>query len=148
MQFFHDRNVEILKWWFSSKTIGRIHRKNVSDMYSLSLHSRKCLFQIVLRHSEHPPIMNETSWTLAAPFKEKKFHRTPSESIANNYTPSASHLKLRDLAKKRKIPSGTNQLDHWYPDVFIPLSFRRFFRSLFFVRHNCPRRRDHSMADQ
>ena len=53
----------------------------------------------MLRNSEHPPIMKGTSWTLAAPFKEQKYHRTPSESIANNYTPSASDLKLKDLPK-------------------------------------------------
>ncbi|ESO89088.1 hypothetical protein LOTGIDRAFT_210054 [Lottia gigantea] len=57
------------------------------------------LYQIVLRNSQHPPLMKGTSWTLAAPFKEEKYHRTPSESIANNYTPSASTLKLRDLPK-------------------------------------------------
>lgn len=43
--------------------------------------------------------MKGTSWTLAAPFKEQKFDRTPSESIANVYTPSASSLKLKDLPK-------------------------------------------------
>jgi dynein heavy chain len=55
--------------------------------------------QVVIQSSEHPPIMKGTSWTIAAPFKETKFHRTPSESIANNYTPSASGLKLKDLPK-------------------------------------------------
>ncbi|XP_070580768.1 dynein axonemal heavy chain 3-like [Ptychodera flava] len=57
------------------------------------------LYQIVLRNSEHPPIMKGTSWTLAAPFKEQKYHRTPSESIANNYTPTASDLKIKSLPK-------------------------------------------------
>ncbi|KAK0049220.1 dynein heavy chain 3 axonemal-like isoform X1 [Biomphalaria pfeifferi] len=57
------------------------------------------LYKIVLRNSEHPPLMKGTSWTLAAPFKEQKFDRTPSESIANVYTPSASSLKLKDLPK-------------------------------------------------
>ncbi|XP_041362756.1 dynein heavy chain 3, axonemal-like isoform X2 [Gigantopelta aegis] len=57
------------------------------------------LYQIVLRNSEHPPLMKGTSWTLASPFKEEKYHRTPSESIANNYTPSASRLKLREMSK-------------------------------------------------
>ncbi|XP_052264555.1 dynein axonemal heavy chain 3-like isoform X1 [Dreissena polymorpha] len=67
------------------------------------------LYKIVLRNSEHPPIMKGTSWTLAAPFKEQKFHRTPSESIANNYTPSASDLKMKDLPKlqRAKIPAPT-----------------------------------------
>ena len=55
--------------------------------------------QIVLRHSEHPPIMKDPSWTRAAPFKETAFARTPSESIANNYTPSASNLKMKNLSK-------------------------------------------------
>ena len=58
-----------------------------------------CLWQIVLRHSEHPPIMKDPSWTQAAPFKETAYARTPSESIANNYTPSASSLKMKNLAK-------------------------------------------------
>lgn len=57
------------------------------------------LYQIVLRHSEHPPIMKDPSWTQAAPFKETAYARTPSESIANNYTPSASSLKMKNLAK-------------------------------------------------
>ncbi|KAL8573170.1 Dynein heavy chain 3, axonemal [Nucella lapillus] len=57
------------------------------------------LYQIVLRNSEHPPLMRGSSWTLASPFKEQKYHRSPSESIANNYTPSASDLKLRDIPK-------------------------------------------------
>ena len=56
---------------------------------------------MVLRNSEHPPIMKSTSWTLAAPFKEQKYHRMPSESIANNYTPSASDLKLKELSKHK-----------------------------------------------
>ena len=65
--------------------------------------------QIVLRNSEHPPLMKSTSWTLAAPFKEQKYDRTPSESIANVYTPSAANLKMKDLPKlyrgktKRKL---------------------------------------------
>ena len=53
----------------------------------------------MLRHSEHPPIMKDPSWTRAAPFKETAHARTPSESIANNFTPSANSLKIRNLAK-------------------------------------------------
>ncbi|XP_061175178.1 dynein axonemal heavy chain 3-like [Saccostrea echinata] len=68
------------------------------------------LYKIVLRNSEHPPIMKGTSWTLAAPFKEEKFHRTPSESIANNYTPSASDLKLKDLPKLTRTKTKLNAL--------------------------------------
>ncbi|XP_064624417.1 dynein axonemal heavy chain 3-like [Lineus longissimus] len=65
------------------------------------------LYQIVLRHSEHPPIMKGTSWTQASPFKEERFHRSPSESIANNYTPTASDLKIRELPKIMKRPAAS-----------------------------------------
>lgn len=46
--------------------------------------------------------MKGMSWTRAAPFKEEKFHRTPSESIANNFTPTASNLKIRHLRRRTK----------------------------------------------
>lgn len=52
--------------------------------------------------------MKSTSWTLAAPFKEQKYDRTPSESIANVYTPTASNLKLKDLPKLYRTRSKCN----------------------------------------
>lgn len=52
--------------------------------------------------------MKGTSWTLASPFKEQKYHRSPSESIANNYTPSASDLKLKDLPKLTRARTKGN----------------------------------------
>lgn len=57
--------------------------------------------------------MKGTSWTLAAPFKEQKYHRTPSESIANNYTPTASDLKMKDLPKlqRQKIRGESFKVD-------------------------------------
>ncbi|XP_014014461.1 dynein axonemal heavy chain 3 [Salmo salar] len=58
------------------------------------------LYQIVLRHSHHPPILQNTSWTLAVPYKEQRHHRTPSESIGNNYSPQARHLKIRNLQRR------------------------------------------------
>ncbi|XP_069839891.1 dynein axonemal heavy chain 3 isoform X1 [Dendropsophus ebraccatus] len=61
------------------------------------------LYQLVLIHSSYPPLMQSKSWTLAAPFKEQRYHRNPSNSIANNYSPTARDLKLGDIAKK--IPS-------------------------------------------
>ncbi|XP_071775394.2 dynein axonemal heavy chain 3 [Centroberyx gerrardi] len=60
------------------------------------------LYQIVLRHSHHPPILQSTSWTLAAPFKEQCHHRTPSESIGNNYSPRARDLKIGNLQRRRR----------------------------------------------
>jgi dynein heavy chain len=59
------------------------------------------LYKMVLKHSEYPPIMKHQSWTLASPYKEEKHHRAPSESIANNYTPTVSDLKLKDLSKRK-----------------------------------------------
>ncbi|XP_078413797.1 dynein axonemal heavy chain 3 [Cetorhinus maximus] len=53
--------------------------------------------ETVLRHSRHPPIMQDISWPLAIPFKEQRYYRSPSESIGNNYTPTASNLKIKNL---------------------------------------------------
>ncbi|PNI91683.1 DNAH3 isoform 2 [Pan troglodytes] len=53
----------------------------------------------VMSHSFYPPLMQRTSWTLAAPFKEQHHHRGPSDSIANNYSLMAQDLKLKDLLK-------------------------------------------------
>ncbi|XP_075305326.1 dynein axonemal heavy chain 3 [Odontesthes bonariensis] len=55
------------------------------------------LYRTVLRHSHYPPIIQTNSWTLAVPFKEQHHHQTPSESIANNYSPGAQHLKIDKL---------------------------------------------------
>lgn len=56
---------------------------------------------MVLRHSHHPPILQTNSRTLAAPFKEQRLHRTPSESIGNNYSPQAQDLKMTELQQRR-----------------------------------------------
>uniref|UniRef100_A0A2K5MUZ9 Dynein axonemal heavy chain 3 n=1 Tax=Cercocebus atys TaxID=9531 RepID=A0A2K5MUZ9_CERAT len=57
------------------------------------------LYQTIMSHSFYPPLMQRTSWTLAAPFKEQHHHRGPSDSIANNYSLMAQDLKLKDLLK-------------------------------------------------
>ncbi|XP_059889045.1 dynein axonemal heavy chain 3 [Delphinus delphis] len=57
------------------------------------------LYQTVMLHSLYPPLMQRTSWTLAAPFKEQHHHNGPSNSIANNYSLMAQDLKLKDLLK-------------------------------------------------
>lgn len=67
------------------------------------------LYQIVVKNGTHPPIMDDMSWTLASPFKEQKHSVKPSDSIGNNFTPSAQRLKLPRLVRsKSKIikPSG------------------------------------------
>ncbi|XP_070269812.1 dynein axonemal heavy chain 3 [Myotis yumanensis] len=57
------------------------------------------VYQTVMSHSFYPPLMQRTSWTLAAPFKEQHHHRGPSDCIANNYSLTAQDLKLKDLLK-------------------------------------------------
>ncbi|XP_034748215.1 dynein heavy chain 3, axonemal isoform X1 [Etheostoma cragini] len=59
------------------------------------------LYQTVLRHSHHAPILQTNSWTLAVPFKEQRYHRAPSESIGNNYSPWAQDLKIVNLQHRR-----------------------------------------------
>ena len=43
--------------------------------------------------------MKRTSRTKAAPYKETPHHRSPSESIANNYSPAAQDLKIKELSR-------------------------------------------------
>ncbi|XP_066834006.1 dynein axonemal heavy chain 3 isoform X6 [Anser cygnoides] len=57
------------------------------------------LYQFVLKRRCYPRLMQQASWTLAAPFKEQSHYRSPSDSIANNYTPTARDLKLKNLHK-------------------------------------------------
>ncbi|KAM4624509.1 dynein axonemal heavy chain 3 [Polymixia lowei] len=77
------------------------------------------LYQSFLRHNHHPPILQSPSWTLAVPYKEQRFHRSPSECIANNYSPWARDLKIHNLKQRcrithnslgeaRKMPSSTS----------------------------------------
>uniref|UniRef100_A0A8D3C251 AAA+ ATPase domain-containing protein n=1 Tax=Scophthalmus maximus TaxID=52904 RepID=A0A8D3C251_SCOMX len=44
------------------------------------------------------------SMTVAVPFKEQRHHRTPTESIANNYSPNAHELKIDKLQPRRQTP--------------------------------------------
>ncbi|XP_074409026.1 dynein axonemal heavy chain 3 isoform X4 [Zonotrichia albicollis] len=61
------------------------------------------LYELVLEKSRYPPLMQETSWTLAAPFKEQPHYRSPSDSIANNYTLTARDLKLKHIKKMKSF---------------------------------------------
>ena len=74
------------------------------------------LYQIVNKHGRFPPIMKASSWTKAAPFKETPYHRSPSESIANNFTPTAQDLKIQTLNKIKGKRSKLN------PDVSLLVS--------------------------
>ena len=80
------------------------------------------LYKLVLDNLENPPLLKGASWTKAAPFKEDKYARTPSESIANNYTPSACNIKLRALRRRTRSSRKLIQqfkdmslcVDSWY----------------------------------
>ncbi|RNA04575.1 dynein heavy chain axonemal [Brachionus plicatilis] len=69
------------------------------------------LYKFVLNNSRHPPLMQTKSWNLAVPFIEQRYSHTPSESIANNYTPSAKNLKIKNLpqTKYRKVHVSTDE---------------------------------------
>lgn len=58
--------------------------------------------QVVLHHNTHPPIVQNDSWTVAAPFKEQKFVRSAVESIANNFSPQAQRLNIRKLPQAKQ----------------------------------------------
>ncbi|XP_042197106.1 dynein axonemal heavy chain 3 [Callorhinchus milii] len=73
------------------------------------------LYQIVLQNSQVPPIMQDISWPLAIPYKEQRYFRSPSESIANNYTPSANNMKIKDLQKKFSIPKEPKVISSCIP---------------------------------
>jgi CRISPR/Cas system-associated exonuclease Cas4 (RecB family) len=49
------------------------------------------------RRATFPPILKRFSWTLAAPIKEEKYSRMTSDSIANNYSPSARDISIKEL---------------------------------------------------
>jgi len=66
--------------------------------------------------------MKPSSWTKAAPYKETPFHRTPSESIANNYSPAAQNLKINTLNKRKKTDvNGNTEI----PRKRVPTSYKR-----------------------
>lgn len=52
--------------------------------------------------------MKASSRTKAAPYKETPFHRTPCESIANNYSPAAQNLKIGSLTKRKRPNADFN----------------------------------------
>ena len=52
------------------------------------------VFVIMLQpaFADRPKLLDRGAWTKAAPIKEQKHFRHVSDSIANNYSPAASHL--------------------------------------------------------
>ncbi|XP_025972035.2 dynein axonemal heavy chain 3 [Dromaius novaehollandiae] len=69
------------------------------------------LYQLVVKNSCYPPLMQRVSWTLAVPFKEQRYYRSPSDSIANNYTLTAQDLKLKNVHKVESSSLASTSLD-------------------------------------
>jgi dynein heavy chain len=69
-------------------------------MHYKSTESFSCTLQPAL--SERPQILERGSWTKAAPIKEKKHHIQVSDSIGNNYSPTASHLTSSYIYENNK----------------------------------------------
>ncbi|XP_074961219.1 dynein axonemal heavy chain 3 [Phalacrocorax aristotelis] len=85
------------------------------------------LYQLVLKSSCYPPLMQQASWTLAAPFKEQSYYRSPSDSIANNYTLTARDLKLKNVHKLKSssvtgalLGSAEQRTASWSSEEFYP----------------------------
>ncbi|XP_048589777.1 dynein axonemal heavy chain 3-like isoform X2 [Nematostella vectensis] len=57
-------------------------------------------------YSEKPRIVEYGAYTKAAPVKEKQHYRYASDSVANNYTPSAQTLTTKLIYKKHKHGSA------------------------------------------
>ncbi|XP_065898705.1 dynein axonemal heavy chain 3-like isoform X2 [Dysidea avara] len=72
------------------------------------VHEPSELYQVFLKSSQYPPLLKAGSWTRAAPYKEERHHRSPSESIANNYTPTSNDLKIKNLRKRTKSLTATS----------------------------------------
>uniref|UniRef100_A0A8C9V6G4 Dynein axonemal heavy chain 7 n=1 Tax=Scleropages formosus TaxID=113540 RepID=A0A8C9V6G4_SCLFO len=77
------------------------------------------LYQIVLRHSQHPPIVQNASRTLAAPYKEQRHHHTPSDSIGNNYSVCARHLRVQHLRHRLRASADGSPRDKPAPRILI-----------------------------
>jgi len=75
--------------------------------------------QIVGKNEYAPLLKSDKAWTKCAPYKEQKHFRTPSESIGNNFRPTAQDLKIEAIppsgrtsvspkkmgAKKKSLPA-------------------------------------------
>lgn len=79
------------------------HQSRMMQQYSSSP-QQSDLYALVVSKNQYPQLMQAKSWNLAVPFVEQRFSHTPSESIANNFTPTANKLKIRHLSNIRTGP--------------------------------------------
>jgi hypothetical protein len=110
----------ILEMSVSKETTSKNRSKEefYSMMESGGINKQSDLFTLVLNKNQYPQLMQDKSWNLAVPFVEQRFSHTPSESIANNFTPTATKLKIKNLqtarsiAPKESININLNYLHH------------------------------------
>ncbi|KAJ7985025.1 hypothetical protein DPEC_G00360850 [Dallia pectoralis] len=74
---------------------------NPGPLIDMPLDQRKRDLQTFTNY--YPPILQISSRTLAVPYKEQRHHRSPSESIGNNYSLQACDLKIRNLQKRHGV---------------------------------------------
>uniref|UniRef100_A0A8C9NAX7 Uncharacterized protein n=1 Tax=Serinus canaria TaxID=9135 RepID=A0A8C9NAX7_SERCA len=86
-----------------TQSVKSSFRRTPTPASASALDASSDLYELVLQKSRYPPLMQESSWTLAAPFKEQPHYRSPSDSIANNYTPTARDLKLKNIKKMKSF---------------------------------------------
>ncbi|KAK1794827.1 hypothetical protein P4O66_009897, partial [Electrophorus voltai] len=79
-----------------------VHNKRRVRTLPPSAHSSSELYQVVRQRSLFPSLLQGASWTRAAPFKETRYHRTPTESIGNMYSPRARPLKISHLQRRHR----------------------------------------------
>ncbi|ETE64181.1 Dynein heavy chain 3, axonemal [Ophiophagus hannah] len=65
------------------------HAKQIPELPPLPSVAVSDPSQLYQENSHYPTLMQRASWMLAVPLKEQCHFRTPSNSIANNYTLTA-----------------------------------------------------------
>ncbi|XP_043082022.1 dynein axonemal heavy chain 3 [Puntigrus tetrazona] len=70
------------------------------------------LYEVYLRNGRYPPLLQNHSRTLAVPYKELRHHRSPSESIGNNYSPRGQNLKIQHLQRRHRSLQGPPVAHH------------------------------------
>ncbi|XP_062820321.1 dynein axonemal heavy chain 3 [Anolis carolinensis] len=85
------------------------------------------VYQMIQKSSYYPPLMQRASWTLASPFKELPYFRSPSNIIANNYTLTARSLTTQDLQKiasairaKKKLALAKQKAGSLFSKEYVP----------------------------
>ncbi len=114
-------NYKVSNYEYSNENTEIANREKIATQYPSSISKEiqpwpskfqkpSDLYRVVVTNSQHPPLMQDRSWSLAVPYKEQKYFHTPSESIANNYTPTANQLKIRNLSQSFKAISKKRDL--------------------------------------